>query len=284
MHIAAGRLPNAGAVAWLGQTVEVVAGLRLSEAAARRTVQIRFSQAVRHAPRVPVAPTPAEEAALAQAVAAGFSVAGWSLDQLARATLLAALPDGDGEALVATVDQLVAAADLHELIAVYQALAVLPRPERWAARAAEGVRSNMRAVFAAVACANPYPAAHLDEDAWNQLVLKCLFVGEPLYRVVGLDQRANPRLTTMLCDYAAERWAAKRPVPPGLWRCVGRCADGRAVSALQRAAASTRAVEQQAAILALATCSHPDAEALRRTLPAPTVTQWPVIETAEAGR
>jgi hypothetical protein len=266
--------PAAGA--WLADAVAAMPGLYLADAAARRRLQVAYSQAVRHATRQPLAPTASEAVALA-AARPHLDASRWTLDQAARAALLGALPDGDGDALVAAIDQLAAAADLHELIALYQALPVLPHGGRWAARAAEGVRSNMRAVFAAVALDNPYPAERLDEGAWNQLVLKCLFVGEPLHRVVGLDGRANPRLTRMLCDYAHERWAAKRAIPPGLWRCVGLAADDGALADLARVLDQGDEREREAARLALARCAHPGAGALLRGQPAATL-GWDRIE------
>ncbi len=45
----------------------------------------------------------------------------------------------------------------------------------------------MRVVFEAVAHRNPYPAEQLPEAAWNQMVLKALFVGSRLAPIVGLD-------------------------------------------------------------------------------------------------
>jgi hypothetical protein len=112
------------------------------------------------------------------------------------------------------------------------------------------------------------------------MVLKCLFVEEPLFRVVGLDERANPELTEMLLDYADERWAAKRPIPLGLWRCVARVADSRAVAALKRALTTGDARTHTAARLALSGCAHPEANALSRAHP-PLVRDWATIETQQ---
>ena len=112
---------------------------------------------------------------------------------------------------------LFAAAGLEELVALYQALPLLPHPELLAPRIAEGIRSNMKPVFNSVALDNPITAERLVQDAWNQTVLKALFIASPVARMVGADRRANPVLAQMLIDYARERIAAKRPVPVDLW-------------------------------------------------------------------
>ena len=66
----------------------------------------------------------------------------------------------------------------------------------------------MRAVFEAVAHRSPYPREQFAENRWNHMVLKALFVGSALHPIQGLEERANPALARMLCDYAHERWAA----------------------------------------------------------------------------
>jgi hypothetical protein len=74
--------------------------------------------------------------------------------------------------------------------------------------------------FAAIACHNPYPFDWFDEDAWNQMVVKCVFVGAPLAGIVGLAERRNPSLIRMLRDFAAERNAAGRPLPQDVHDCI----------------------------------------------------------------
>jgi hypothetical protein len=112
-----------------------------------------------------------------------------------------------------------------------------------------------------VAHRNPYPAERFDENAWNQMVLKALFIGSALAPIQGLDRRANPTLMRMLCDYAHERWAAGRPVSPELWRCVGPHADDAALDDLARVLREGGAAEREAAALALAACPVPHAKA-----------------------
>ena len=91
------------------------------------------------------------------------------------------------------LDQLCSAADVGELVAFYRGLPLYPDPPRHALRAAEGVRSNMRVVFEAVAHRNPYPAeqlrrAGLEPDGAQGAVRRAA----RLDPIVGLDARANP--------------------------------------------------------------------------------------------
>lgn len=176
----------------------------------------------------------------------GLVLKGWTRDQAARTVLLLTSPPDAG--YLPMLDRLFRAADLGELICLYQALPLLPFPEAHRARAAEGLRSNILPVFRAVALDNPYPAAWLDEGAWNQMIVKAVFVGCPLHGIVGLDDRANPALAAMLVDYARERRVARRPVPAGLWRLVGPFAHGRALDEMRHALDGGGAGGQAAAL------------------------------------
>ncbi|PWI14249.1 sugar phosphate isomerase [Streptomyces sp. Act143] len=84
----------------------------------------------------------------------------------------------------------------------------------------DALRTNdTRLVAAAV---GPYTARHLDPHQWRHAVLKCLFTGVPVEAVADLDRRAraDTELARMLGDYAAERTAAGRSVPPDLHRVL----------------------------------------------------------------
>lgn len=191
----------------------------------------------------------------------GWNPAGWTLDQAARALLVLTAPSPEPAAYVALIDKLFVAAEMGELIALYQTLPLLPYPEQHRFRAAEGIRNNIQGVFCAVAHRNPYPAEQLDEGMWNQLVVKCLFVGVPLHPVVGLDRRANPALSHILIDLVHERRAAGRAVSPELWRVVAQAPVTGAVEEMAQTLARGAAVEQAAVALALASC--PDEAASR---------------------
>lgn len=209
----------------------------------------------------------AGELAEAAALRPGFDPSEWSVDQAARVALVLASYDGDPVRFKDRLETLFRTADIGETIAFYRGLPLYPGQELLRARAREGARSGMRPVFEAVAHRNPYPKEQFDENAWNHLVLKALFIGSPLDPIQGLDERANPRLARMLCDYAHERWAAGRPVSPELWRCVGPHADEAALADLARVLESGSAQERRAAALALYACPRPEAKGLLAGVP-----------------
>jgi hypothetical protein len=198
----------------------------------------------------------------------GWNPRDWSVDQAARILILLHA-GGTGERFAARFVELCRIADVAEAIALYRGLPLYPDPRLLEAQAADGTRTNMRAVFEAVAHRNPYAREQFAENRWNHMVLKALFVGSTLHPIQGLDGRANPTLARMLCDYAHERWAAGRPVSPELWRCVGPHADAEALADLQRVLASGSAAERKAAALALAAC--PDSKARELLAAAPDV-------------
>jgi hypothetical protein len=243
------------AIRWLRECVAGIAG-----ASSDRDLYRGVSLVSRKLGKAPLA-LDAAALELARAVRPGWDPSAWTVDQAARVLLLLAAC-GDGEAFARRLDQLCATADVDELVAFYRGLPVYPDPARHRARAAEGIRSNMKVVFEAVAHRNPYPAEQLPDEAWNQMVLKALFVGSALDPIVGLDGRANAALARMLLDYAHERWSARRPVSPELWRCVGPFAAGAAVADLGRVLDTGSPPERAAAVLALRSATDPEARRL----------------------
>ena len=246
------RLDGAGA-AWLSERLQKVA----AETSGDRQLYLAVGLAPRKLGKADLGLTDAELADAA-ALRPGWWPGGWTVDQAARVLLLLSAP-GDAARLAERLEQLCNTADVGEAMALYRGLTLYPEPERYVARAAEGVRTNMKGVFESVAHHTPYAAAFLPEGAWNQMVLKAIFIGTPLHPMVGLDERANPALCTMLTDYAHERWAASRDVYPELWRCVGPVADAGALDDLQQVLITGAEVEREAAALALTACPDPQA-------------------------
>jgi len=209
----------------------------------------------------------AEERAAAAAARPYWDPSDWSVDQAARIVFVLAGQARDSKAFKTRLEMLFNTADVWELIAFYRGLPLYPNAVEHVARAREGTRSAMQPIFEAVAHRNPFPMEQFDENAWNHMVLKALFIGSKLAPILGLDERANPRLMRMLCDYAHERWAAQRPVSPELWRCVGPHADAAALEDLGRVLATGTKLERQAAALALASARNPEAERRLRGVP-----------------
>lgn len=106
--------------------------------------------------------------------------------------------------------------DTEERRAVLRCLPLLPNPDVHLLVATDSVRSHVQPVFEAIACENPYPARYFEEAAFNQMVMKAYFNGVSVARILGLQSRRNPELSRMATDFAAERNAAGRPVPPDL--------------------------------------------------------------------
>ncbi|AFY54435.1 hypothetical protein Riv7116_1894 [Rivularia sp. PCC 7116] len=267
------RQVNTEALNWLNQKRQLI-----SEGAAPFLFFTAFSAVPRYTDKKEIQPT-LEELESASNICDNWYPGEWTIDQAARTLLVLSLPSDDADKYLQTLDQVFAAADVRELVALYQALPLLPYPERFRDRAAEGIRSNMTAVFNAVALQNPYPAKYLDNLAWNQMVLKALFVGSPLHLIQGIDERANPDLARMLLDYAHERWAARRDVSPELWRCVGKFANDEMLADLERVLTESQTktysngkgqqklLERTAAALACAECPLPEAQIILARYP-----------------
>jgi hypothetical protein len=248
--------------AWFEQTLDA-----LSRAPSDRALYLALGFAPRRLGKADLALTPEELAAAARA-RPGWDPSDWSIDQAARLAFLLARFDGDEEAFARLLETLFVTADVGELVCFYRGLPLYPGQHLLVARAREGARSNMRPVFEAVAHRNPYPTERFAEAAWNQMILKALFIGSRLWPIQGLDHRRNPELARMLIDYAHERRAAGRPVDPELWRCVGPFAEGRMLDDLALALTSADPLEREAAALALSESPDPQAAAVLARDPA----------------
>lgn len=209
----------------------------------------------------------AEENAMADMLVSGWSLSGWSVDMTARVLLLCTIAEGTNRHFGELFKSLCQTADLGESISLYKGTALFPQSDELDKQIGEGLRTHIRTVFEAIAHNNPYPAAHFPELRWNHMVLKALFIESTLHPIQGLDARANPELARILCDYAHERWSAKRAVTPELWRCVGPFATGDMLDDLQRALESETLIEQHGALLALSHCPDPRAAQLLKSYP-----------------
>jgi hypothetical protein len=184
-----------------------------------------FTAATRRLGRARLAPTEAEMARL-NGAGVTWPIGSWGADELGRVALLVAAAAHWPEAeLPALVEECYRQGDGVERQAVLRALPLLPGPERFLETAVDACRSHIQPLFEAIACENPYPARYFPELNFNQMVLKALFTGVALERVIGCDGRVTSELSRMAADYASERRAAGRSVPPDIGRLTGERGD-----------------------------------------------------------
>jgi hypothetical protein len=248
------------AMAWINDRANAIA------TGDKKALFLAFGLVPRKVGKAELALTEAERNA-AEKFRPGWNPSGWSVDQLVRTFFVLTYPASDITAYVQTLDLMFSTGEVGELVALYQSLPLLPNPPAHVLRAAEGIRQNIKAVFCAVAHNNPFPAEQFSDDQWNQMILKCLFIEVSLRPVIGIDERANAKLMSMLVDFAHERRAAHRSIPAELWRCVGPCADERAIADLRIALTSGSPAERQAAALALSVSPHPTAKSVLAEVP-----------------
>lgn len=220
-----------------------------------------FSAVPRYTEKEPLALSD-DELQQAQALRDGWEPNKWTTDQLGRTLLILSIANYEKDEFLDKLEKTFISSDTGEAVALYQSLPLLPHPEALRKRAAEGIRTNITSIFNAVAHRNPYPADFMDEGAWNQIVLKALFIETPLYLIRGIDERGNQKLAEILIDYAHERWAAGREISPELWRPIGSYATEAMITDMEKGLNHPDEVQQQAALLALSASSLPQAQQL----------------------
>lgn len=231
-------------VRWLEQKV-----IRLEKQFSEREFYLTFGLSSRYFSKEKIT-LPDDLKPEADQLKKGFNPFGFSCVQAARIALALIIPSEDLKRYLKILDNLFSTGEINELVALYSALPMLPHPESLRSRASEGIRTNMTVVFDAIALNNPYPSEFLDDDAFNQMVLKAVFIERPLDMIYGLDKRANQKLARMLTDYAHERWAASRYVTPELWRPIGPFLDEELLRDVERLLEQGSELEKQAAVLA----------------------------------
>lgn len=139
-----------------------------------------------------------------------------TIDDAGRAVLLAALGDRVAEEL----DELYRFGDAAERRGLLRALPYLPLGDRALGLVDDAIRTNDTRLIAAAL--GPYATAHLDDAAYDQAVLKCVFVGVPIAPLDGLPARATAETARMLAAFVHERVAAGRDVPAEVWDVIDR--------------------------------------------------------------
>ena len=81
-------------------------------------------------------------------------------------------------------------------------------------------RTNSLDVFSALTYKNPWPVMNFSVPAYNQIVLKALFLGINIIHFDGLRAARNSELGRMTADYVQERLDAGREIPESIWLAV----------------------------------------------------------------
>lgn len=149
-----------------------------------------------------------------------LTINSWSFDRLVRVYFLVYLENSNQLDFDVQLNSLFDTAEINESVALYSALPLFQNPEKWLLKATDAVRSNVGTVFDSIAFGNPYPFRFFPEQAWNQLILKCIFNEKPIHQIYGLAERANQDLANTVSDFAHERWAAGRKILSQVWRLV----------------------------------------------------------------
>lgn len=148
-------------------------------------------------------------------------LAGWSVDEAARVLLLTAV-GLHGTALMAELRLLYRYGDTSEKLAILRALPLLDVGTDGADLLRDAIRSNdPRLVAAALGPCS----SRLDDPAWRQAVIKCVFMEIPLRSVTGLADRADAELVRMLAGLADERRSAGRSIPADAHALLESLAD-----------------------------------------------------------
>lgn len=246
---------------WLG-----LQGEEIQKSQASMKFFLAFGKASRYFKKEPLILS-ASKIHEAKSLRPGFSPESWDQLQAARTYLLLQYPSPDEAAWMKSVRQLFETADMHELKSLYAALPLMPFQEHLVARAVEGLRTNITLVFDAVALNNPFPAEHLEEAAWNQMVVKAIFMQRPLFQILDSDRRANENLAHTLTDFAHERWAAGRSVMPEAWRFVAPFLNSQRLGDIRKVIATKDPLQVEAALLACHQSPLPEAKVLLDEFP-----------------
>lgn len=145
----------------------------------------------------------------------------WSNADAARLILLMSAIEREPELAEDIILSYYKMGDESEHIALVQGLIFFAPGEYLTELALDVGRTNNLEVLAALTLDNPYPACSYSEQAFNQMVLKALFLGLAIERIEGIEQRANPDLARMCENYVVEREAAGRTVPGDIWLAIG---------------------------------------------------------------
>ncbi|UJH66933.1 EboA domain-containing protein [Allomuricauda sp. SCSIO 65647] len=172
-----------------------------------------------------------------------------NLVEVGRLALLVNALEADADFFVDKIVHLIQMSDSKELETILKYLVLLPEAEKFCWAAVDALRTNISTVFDAISLNNPYPSLYFNDQQWNQMYLKAVFIGSDLSRIKGVDERANEDLARIISDYAHERWAASRDVDPLIWRPTPNYLQGVLLEDMKRLLGSSDIAENRAGAL-----------------------------------
>jgi hypothetical protein len=220
---------DADQFAWLRDASREVA----VEPAAIRT---RFPMVGRKTGRAPLDPDSSPD-----------DVHAWTIDDAGRTLLLVEL----GPMVESELADLYRYGDAAERRGILRALPYLPLGDRAVDLLDDAIRTNDTRLIAAAL--GPYATAHLEDEAYDQAVLKCVFCDVPIRPLHGIPERVTANGARMLAAFVHERVAAGRDVPAAVWDVIDRYPPEAELRAIEAELESTYEDRRVAARAALAT-------------------------------
>ena len=239
-----GKTSPPEAVAWLQQTVD-----EQGKSFQQRPFYYAFSGVSRRFDKKATTDAGDGQLTFLSKTVPGFTVAGWDEFRLARVILLTVLAEQEKDIFLENLKALIGTADFREQVAIFSAFPLLPHPVALVEFATDGLRSNIIDIFDSISLNNPFASENFTDEAWNQMVLKAIFITRPLYRIVGHGERTNLALAEAISDLAHERWAAGRTINPEAWRSCTNFLDERISGDIAKMAGSSEANDRSAAAL-----------------------------------
>ncbi|WP_299491214.1 EboA domain-containing protein [uncultured Shewanella sp.] len=146
-----------------------------------------------------------------------YKTTSWECDQLARFLLfthtLSCCHELQRKELCALCFHF---ADDIEAIAITRGLHLADTEGKLVQQFIELSNSNYPPLFAAIALNHPWPARYFNTEAFNQLVLKTLFLDLDASQIIDLKKRHNPALSILAADLLRERLLTKRQPPQAI--------------------------------------------------------------------
>ena len=150
-----------------------------------------------------------------------LSLHGWPLADLVRLRLIMRYMQANSGTQDSILKAYYRMGDEAEKIVLIRALILFAPDDAVLDIALDAGRCNSLNILSALNIDNPFPARFYPQPAFNQMVLKALFTGLPISRIVGLEHCANDDLTRMCESYVIERELANRDVPVDIWLAIG---------------------------------------------------------------